>query len=62
MSPTTLLDGNRRWVLDRTRHDPEFFARSAREHRPTVFYLGCSDARVPDYGFSKENHGLTMVY
>jgi carbonic anhydrase len=47
MSPTTLLDGNRRWVQDRTRHDPEFFARSAREHRPAVFYLGCSDARVP---------------
>jgi carbonic anhydrase len=57
-----MLDGNRRWVRDRTLHDPEFFSRAAREHRPTVFYLGCSDARVPANLVTRADVGELFVH
>ena len=41
-----LLDGNRAWVKEVTREDPEFFARLS-EQRPHYLWIGCSDSRVP---------------
>jgi carbonic anhydrase len=47
MHLATLLDRNRRWVAERTRHDPEYFRRMSRTHEPHWLWIGCSDARVP---------------
>ena len=41
-----LLDGNRAWVKEVTRQDPDFFARLS-EQRPHYLWIGCSDSRVP---------------
>lgn len=42
-----LLRGNRQWAASVTANDPEFFARLAREQKPEILWVGCSDSRVP---------------
>jgi carbonic anhydrase len=42
-----LFANNRAWAADMLRHDPEFFARLARQQAPEYLWIGCSDSRVP---------------
>jgi carbonic anhydrase len=42
-----LFDGNRKWVEERLQADPLFFEKSAKEQKPPVMWIGCSDSRVP---------------
>jgi len=42
-----VFENNARWVARRTRDDPEFFEKMAREQVPDFLYIGCSDSRVP---------------
>ena len=42
-----LFDRNRAWAEQRTRDDPGFFARLARQQSPKYLWIGCSDSRVP---------------
>lgn len=42
-----LFDNNTRWVAARTRQDPDFFARLARQQAPAYLWIGCADSRVP---------------
>jgi carbonic anhydrase len=42
-----LIAKNRVWAADRTRQDPEFFSRLARQQKPEYLWIGCSDSRVP---------------
>ena len=41
-----LLERNRRWAEARVQADPEFFARLAKQQKPKLLWIGCSDARV----------------
>ncbi|HEY7313313.1 MAG TPA: carbonate dehydratase [Gemmataceae bacterium] len=41
-----LLDNNRAWAADMTRHDPQFFARLSRQQAPRYLWIGCADSRV----------------
>ncbi len=41
-----VLDRNARWADAYTNVDPTFFQRSAAEHSPRAYWVGCSDARV----------------
>ncbi len=41
-----LLDNNRRWSVERTKQDPEFFARLAHQQKPQYLWIGCADSRV----------------
>ena len=43
----SLLDNNKAWARDKTRIDPDFFARLVRQQNPHYFWIGCSDSRVP---------------
>ena len=43
----TLLKSNREWAASVTANDPEFFTRLAREQKPEILWVGCSDSRVP---------------
>jgi len=42
-----ILDRNREWARQTTERDPEFFTRLAAQQAPEIFWIGCSDARVP---------------
>jgi len=42
-----LFDNNRKWALNRTDTDPEFFSRLAHQQAPGYLWIGCSDSRVP---------------
>jgi len=41
-----LLENNRRWSEQVTRHDPNFFASLADQQSPDYLWIGCSDSRV----------------
>lgn len=41
-----LLERNRRWAEARVNADPEFFSRLAKQQKPKLLWIGCSDARV----------------
>jgi carbonic anhydrase len=43
----SLLDGNRRWVDQKLKQDPDFFVRLSKGQNPQVLWIGCSDSRVP---------------
>jgi len=42
-----LLRGNKKWVEETTRNNPNFFRRFAKGQSPRFLYIGCSDSRVP---------------
>jgi len=47
MSVEQLFANNRDWARRKTEHDPDFFARLARQQAPDFLWIGCSDSRVP---------------
>ena len=44
---THLIEANRRWALERTRANPDFFSRLVAQQAPEYLWIGCSDSRVP---------------
>lgn len=42
-----LFEGNKKWVDDMNKKDPSFFEKHAKEQKPPVLWIGCSDSRVP---------------
>jgi len=42
-----LLARNRAWSVNRSKADPDFFPRLARQQRPDYLWVGCADSRVP---------------
>jgi carbonic anhydrase len=43
----SLLEGNKKWVDERMKEDPDFFERLSKGQNPQVLWIGCSDSRVP---------------
>ena len=43
----SLLQGNKDWVADTLKVDPEFFDKLSQGQKPPVLWIGCSDSRVP---------------
>lgn len=43
-SPAQLLETNQKWIADT---DPELFTTTAKGQKPSIFWLGCCDSRVP---------------
>ncbi len=43
----TLLEKNREWAAEVTRHDPNFFKKLAGQQNPEYLWIGCADSRVP---------------
>jgi carbonic anhydrase len=41
-----LLEGNKKWVENMNREDPDFFKKLGMPQEPLFLYIGCSDARV----------------
>ena len=47
MSPSELLENNRKWAQAAVAEDPEYFSRLAHQQSPQYLWIGCSDSRVP---------------
>jgi carbonic anhydrase len=43
----SLLEGNKHWVEEKLKEDPDFFNTLAKGQSPQVLWIGCSDSRVP---------------
>jgi carbonic anhydrase len=42
-----LFEGNKKWADDMLKADPLFFVNHAKEQKPPILWIGCSDSRVP---------------
>ncbi|MBX9807769.1 MAG: carbonate dehydratase [Flavobacteriaceae bacterium] len=42
-----ILDNNKKWVEESLALDPNFFEDLARQQKPPLLWIGCSDSRVP---------------
>ncbi|MBD1259293.1 carbonate dehydratase [Maribacter polysiphoniae] len=43
----SLIENNKEWVLSKLDSDPEFFKKLEKGQQPPLFWIGCSDSRVP---------------
>jgi len=57
-----LLDGNKAWVEQKLKEDPEFFTNLAKGQSPQVLWIGCSDSRVPANEITRTNPGEIFVH
>ena len=57
-----LLSGNRTWVDNRLKDDPDFFVKLAKGQSPEVLWIGCSDSRVPANEVTGTKPGEVFVH
>src|SRR5688500_6752915 len=57
-----LLTGNKKWVAEKLRQDPQFFERLSKGQSPEVLWIGCSDSRVPANEITGTNPGEIFVH
>lgn len=58
----SLLEGNKKWVQETLKEDPDFFKRLAAGQSPPVLWIGCSDSRVPANQITNTNPGDIFVH
>lgn len=46
MNTVDIIKNNEKWVADKLKLDPKYFENLAKEQKPEVLYIGCSDSRV----------------
>ncbi len=59
---SALLEGNKRFVRDVFEKEKAYFAELAKNQRPTVLWIGCSDSRVPVNTITGTNAGEVFVH
>lgn len=59
---TTLLEGNKRFVADVFQKERSFFRSLAKDQKPTVLWIGCSDSRVPVNTITQTRPGEIFVH
>lgn len=62
VGPEELLRANREWARRRETEDPDYFSTLARGQSPTVFFVGCSDSRVPPAVLTGAEPGQLFVH
>jgi carbonic anhydrase len=58
----SLLDGNRQFVEESLKEDPQFFEKLANGQKPPVLWIGCADSRVPANQITNTNPGEIFVH
>ena len=58
----SLLEGNRQFVTDATKEDPQFFEKLANGQSPPILWIGCADSRVPANQITNTNPGEIFVH
>lgn len=56
-----LLKGNREWVAEVKKANPDFFDNLAKGQHPEYLWIGCSDSRVPATEITKMQPGSIFV-
>ncbi|MBL7936636.1 MAG: carbonic anhydrase [Bacteroidia bacterium] len=57
-----LIDGNRRFALEKKVDDPEFFKKLSLGQKPDYLWIGCSDSRVPANEVTSTESGEMFVH
>lgn len=57
-----LIDGNRRYSLEKTFDDPEYFKKLSLGQTPEYLWIGCSDSRVPANEITGTQSGEVFVH
>jgi carbonic anhydrase len=57
-----LFEGNKIWAEEMLKTDPQFFEKRAKEQRPPVLWIGCSDSRVPANEITRTLPGDIFVH
>ena len=57
-----LLDGNKKFVKDKLKSDPDFFKDLSKGQTPEYLWIGCSDSRVPDNEITQTQPGEIFVH
>ena len=57
-----LFEGNKQWVEEMLKADPDFFIKRSKEQKPPVLWIGCSDSRVPANEITKTLPGDIFVH
>ncbi len=57
-----LIAGNRAWVERKLKADPQHFDKLAHSQSPEVFWIGCSDSRVPANEITDTQSGEIFVH
>jgi len=58
----SLLDGNKRWVGEKLKENPDFFNNLSKGQNPQVLWIGCSDSRVPANEITGTQPGDVFVH
>lgn len=57
-----LIEGNRKYALERTFDDPEYFKKLSLGQTPEYLWIGCSDSRVPANEITGTQSGEIFVH
>ena len=57
-----LIDGNRKYSLEKRFDDPEYFKKLSLGHTPEYLWIGCSDSRVPANEITNTQSGEIFVH
>jgi carbonic anhydrase len=57
-----LLNGNKKFVADTLKEDPEYFNTLAKGQSPPVLWIGCADSRVPANQITNTKPGEIFVH
>jgi carbonic anhydrase len=58
----SLLEGNKQFVKDTLKLDPDYFENLAKGQSPPVFWIGCADSRVPANQITNTAPGQIFVH
>ncbi len=57
-----LIEGNKRFVLEKLQEDKDFFVNIAKGQKPDYLWIGCSDSRVPANEITNTSSGEIFVH
>jgi carbonic anhydrase len=57
-----LLEGNKHWVAQQLKEDPDYFNNLSKGQSPQVLWIGCSDSRVPANQITNTMPGEIFVH
>jgi hypothetical protein len=60
--PKDCFDANREWAARVRERDPGFFDRLRHQQHPELFWIGCSDSRLPPGRIIGKQPGEVFVY